>query len=230
MQVISSHIAQPKYILPMFSVVGWYSTSLNMSHSAMVWHIPMAKFYSPSKNPRSVGILFKQKLPSDLWIWLRVCKALWVPLGWKCCKTPRHGINPTPSLVPCKNPTSPRSLGKMNITFQAALMSKKNTRQQVRLPMVLQTQSCTPPAGMIAQISALLPWLCYNAGGCVLMWRYFFHHLYCRRSFIASIWFILLDTPSLWDPSQLLSLSWDISGRRLCFFLSKLSLDWKRLF
>lgn len=127
MQVISSYIPQPKYILPMFSVVGWHSTSLDISHPAMVWHSLMAKFYSSSKNPRSAGILFKQKLPSDLWIWLRVCKALWVLLGWKCCKTPRHGINPTPSPVPRKKKHLPQVIRKDEYLFPSCSYVKKVT-------------------------------------------------------------------------------------------------------
>lgn len=217
MELISSLNPEPKYVLPMFSMVSWHSTSLAISQSAIVWHSPTAKFCSSSKNPRSVGILFEQKLPSDLWIWLRVCKALWVPLGWKYCKAPIF------ITIPLQKSQLPPAIRKEKFHFPGCSNVQKMTSGVIAQGFP-SPKIYTPP-GTTAWISVLLQWMCYDAGGRVLMWRYFFHHLYCRRSLIASIWFILLDTPSLWDPSQLLSLSWDTSGRRLCFYLRELSLD-----
>lgn len=155
MELISSHNPEPKYALPMSSVVSWHSISLAISESAIVCHSPTAKFCSSSKNPRSVGILFEQKLPSDLWIWLRVCKALWVPLGWKCCKTPIFITIPLQ-----KSQLQPQPLGKRNPTFQAALMSKR--WHQMWLPKVSQAHWSTPQ--QVQQPESLY---CYS--GCVTM-------------------------------------------------------------
>lgn len=100
--------------------------SLDISQSVMVWHSPMAKFCCSSKSPRFD--LFKQKLPSDFRIWLRVCKALWFPLGWKCCKTPRCGSSPSSSLIPCKSHSSPRVIRKEEYPFPSCPNVQYNNR------------------------------------------------------------------------------------------------------